>query len=134
MNLTAAFLGPPEGWRAVRLALRDLHGLWGGHTLDLAGSGLGWASVVDRAGHEQRFPVVVGPAAVAALLEQMIAADFLTLTFDNRPGVPDEARPEIALTNPAGETRALAKWANDPHPAFDALYQALLPLASPPSP
>ncbi len=125
MNESARFLGPPAGWTAARLALQDVHGLWGGHTLDLHGTGLGWASVVDAAGHEQRHPVVLGSARAAALFDLLIAHDFLALTFPARPGVPDEARPVISVTNPAGETRAVAKWANDRSPRFEAVYQAL---------
>ena len=128
MNPTAGFLGPPTGWTAARLSLRDVHGLWGGHALDLHGTGVGWASVVDAAGHERRFPLVVGSARAAALFDLLIAHDFLALTFPARPGVPDEARPVVSVTNPAGETRAIAKWANDRSPAFEAVYQALLAL------
>ena len=128
MNETARFLGPPAGWIAARLTLRDVHGLWGGQTLDLQGTGLGWASVVDAAGHEQRFPLVLGSARAAALFELLITHDFLALTFPARPGVPDEARPVVSVTNPAGENRAIAKWANDRSPAFEVIYRALLAL------
>jgi hypothetical protein len=128
LNPTERFLGPPAGWRACRLALADVHGLWGGHALDLHGTGMGWASTVDRAGRERRFPVVIAPAAVDALFSLLIAHDFLELTFPARPGVPDEARPVVSVTNAGGETRAVAKWANDRMPTFDLVYQALLAL------
>lgn len=128
MNPTDQFLGPAAGWRACRLALADVHGLWGGHALDLRGTGMGWAKTVDRAGHEQRFPVVIAPAAVDALFSALIAHDFLALSFPTRPGVPDEARPVVSVTNPGGETCAVAKWANDLSPAFDLVHEALLDL------
>jgi hypothetical protein len=125
-NATARFLGPPEGWAAVRLALRDVHGLWGGQEVDVDGAGNGAARLVDRSGAAKTFDLRVPPAQVAALLRQLIEVDFLALTFGPRPGVPDEARPEIRLTNPAGETRVVAKWANDASPAFAGIYQTLL--------
>jgi hypothetical protein len=128
VSRTDRFLGPPAGWRACRLALADEHGLWGGDALDLRGTGAGWATTVDRGGREQRFPVAMAPAAVDALFSLLIAHDFLALTFPKRPGVPDEARPVISVTNPGGETRAVAKWANDRSPAFDLVYRALLDL------
>jgi hypothetical protein len=110
----------------VRLSLRDVHGLWGGQDVDVDGAGRGAARLVDRAGAAHTLDLRVPPRQVAALLRQLIAVDFLSLAFAPRPGVPDEARPEIALTNPAGETRAVAKWANDPSPAFDRVHQALV--------
>jgi hypothetical protein len=113
----------------VRLALRNVHGLWGGQDVDVDGAGNGAARLVDRSGAAKTFDLRVPPAQVAALLRQMIEADLLALTFTPRPGVPDEARPEIKVTNPAGKTRAVAKWANDAHPAFDSIYRALLSLA-----
>lgn len=128
LNDTERFLGPPAGWRACELALADIHGLWGGHALDLHGTGLGWARVVDRAGHERRFPVDIAPTVVDALFNLLIAHDFLALTLSARPGVADEARPVVSVTNPGGETRAVAKWANDHSPAFDLVHQALLEL------
>jgi hypothetical protein len=129
LNHTARFLGPPTGWPAVRLALRDVHGLWGGHALELDGGGRGEVSVVDAGGRARRYPLALDPARAAALFDLLIAHDIVALTFPARPGLPDEARPEIRITNPAGEVRAIAKWANDKDPAFEAIYQALLALA-----
>jgi hypothetical protein len=40
--------------------------------------------------------------------------------------VPDEAHPEISLTNAAGESRKAAKWANDKALAFDKVYAVLV--------
>jgi hypothetical protein len=128
LNVTAAFLGPRAQWPAAHLALRDVQGLWGGCTLDLDGDGRGSATMVDRAGTARPYPLTLGPERAAALFEKFIASDFLSLTFPMRPGRPDEARPVISVTNPAGASRAIAKWAGDDSPAFDAVYQALLAL------
>jgi hypothetical protein len=124
-NSTSRFLGPEEDWPAARLALRDVHGLWGGQELDLDGAGQGTARLVARTGDAQQYVLSVPPERVAALLRQMIAVDFLTIPASERSGVPDEARPEIALTNPAGERSGVARWAGDPNPAFSQIYQAL---------
>jgi hypothetical protein len=132
-NATARFLGDPPGWAGARIELADIHGLWGGCSVALAGDG---HCVITRVrlpgapdGTETRN---LGAAAARRLLDQCIAQDLLTIRFPPRPFiVPDEARPEIRLTNAAGEQQTVGCWANDPKdPRFEAIYAALRGLAT----
>jgi hypothetical protein len=51
---------------------------------------------------------------------------FFKIAIKERAGVPGEARPSITIRLASGETRTVAKWANDKHPDFDAIYHWLL--------
>jgi hypothetical protein len=73
--------------------------------------------------------VALGPGAFRALLQALVDCDFVTIDFPLRPIRPDEARPEITLTNPAGQRRTVGKWAGDRHAGFERVYQALLEVA-----
>jgi hypothetical protein len=94
--------------------------------LDLAGTGQGSVSVVDRVGQVRRYALALDPARVTGLFEQLISVDFLALAFRSRPGQPDESRPVIVVTNPAGEGRTISKWSGEHSPAFEAVYQVML--------
>ncbi len=49
----------------------------------------------------------------------------MTIQPPDRPGIPDESRPTITLTNAVGETRTVAKWAGVVDDRFDAIYAAM---------
>lgn len=123
-NATAKFLGPEGDWPKCRLVLRDVQGLFGGEDIDIRGSGECTIRVV-AAGKEKRFRLKLTAEETLALRRACIESDLVDLKIKDRPGVPDEAHPELALSNAAGETRKVAKWANDKVPAFDKVYQAL---------
>jgi hypothetical protein len=53
---------------------------------------------------------------------------FFKIEIPNRPGVPDEARPTITVRLADGTEKSVAKWANDKHADFDAIYKHLLSL------
>ena len=125
MNATEAFLGDPAGWTHVRVALYDVHGLWGGRTCFVSGSGRVVAQIARVPQHEDRYAATVPPAEVARLLRALIETDFVTITFPQRPRRPDEACPTVIIDNAAGERRRVHKWAGDPHPGFESVYQRL---------
>jgi hypothetical protein len=131
-NATARFLGDPSGWVAARVELADIHGLWGGCDVALAGDG---RCVITRVrlpgypdGTEERD---LGPEVTWRLLEQCIAQDFVTIHFPPRPFiVPNEACSQVTLINAAGARQTVARWANDPKdPRFEIIYTALRALA-----
>jgi hypothetical protein len=131
-NETARFLGDPSTWAGARVELADIHGLWGGCAVALAGDGQCRVIRVRLPGYpDGTVERHLGAAAARALLVQCIAHDLLTIRFPPRPFiVPDEAHPEITLVNAAGERRMVGRWANDPaDPRFEAVYGALRALA-----
>ena len=127
-NATAKFLGPESDWPKCKLALRDVHPLSGGRDVTVDGSGECTVRLVEK-GVEKRFTLKLAQEEVAALRRMCIRSDLADLKIKDRPGVPDEAHPEISLTNAAGETRKVAKWANDKVPAFDKVYVVLVGIA-----
>jgi hypothetical protein len=117
----------------VLFVLRDVQGLWGGRDLWIRGDGKAWVQFVGRAGKvpgngRLRFELTVPPARLRALQKEVEAQRFFAITTRKRYGVPDEALPLIYVRLGNREA-AKTKWANDPHPRFDALYQALLRIA-----
>jgi hypothetical protein len=124
---TSDFLGPEEQWPECRIVLEDVQPLFGGTAIYLDGAGPCVIRIVDR-GNEKRFRIKLSPETTLALRNVCIEADLLTVAIQDRPGVPDEAKPAIVLRNAKGETFTLAKWANDRVPRFDKVYKALLDL------
>ena len=125
MNATEAFLGEPEDWIHIRVELHDVHGLWGGRACYVWGTGQVLARVAPVPQHEDRYAVTLAPEDVVRLVMALIETDFVTLTFPERPGLPDEARPTIVIGNGADEVRRVEKWANDAHPGFHRVYALL---------
>ena len=119
MNATEAFVGEPEAWTRLRVALHDVHGLWGGRNCFVSGDGRVVAQVAPVPQHEDRYAATVPPAEIVRLVMALIETDFTTITFPLRAIQPDEACPAVTVSNAAGETRRVHKWAADPHPGFD---------------
>lgn len=130
MNATEKFLGDPAGWARLRVALHDVHGLWGGRNCFVFGDGRVIAQIVPVPQHEDRYAVTVPPADIVGLVMALIETDFVTISFPQRPRQPDEACPAVSVSNPAGESRRVHKWAGDTHPGFDSVYQRLRGLAA----
>jgi hypothetical protein len=128
-NTTARFLGSEADWPKCRLVLRDVQPLFGGQDVYLDGSGDCILRAVDKGLKEKRYRLKLAAEESQALRRMCIRADLAYLEIQERPGVPDEAHPEISLTSAAGETRKVAKWANDKVPAFDKVYALLAGMA-----
>lgn len=129
MNETQRFLGDKTTWAQAAARLDDVQPLWGGRRVWVTGRGEVTVQVVAPGGHERQVGLLIHPAGWAALVQQFIDQDFLTISPAERPGRPDEARPTLTLTNPAGAQYSLSKWAGVPAPRFDVLYRAFLALA-----
>lgn len=133
-NKTAVFLLHEDRWHKTSLELHDAQPLFGGVVVRL----LGWTSRqayvtrVAPGGSETKFKVPLRwtDGEKAALIRLCVVHDFLTIAPDQRPGLPDEARPSLTLTNPTGDSHTVAKWAGVADARFDAIYHALLALAA----
>ncbi len=124
-NATARFLGPEGDWPKCQLVLRDVQGLFGGEDVYVSGAGECTIRLVAAGMKEKRFRLKLTASETLALRRACVEADLADLRIRDRSGVPDEAHPELSLTSAAGETRKVAKWANDKVPAFDKVYQAV---------
>ena len=129
MNETAKFLGAEADWEKASIALNDIQGLWGGRAVTATGAG---GVVVEQRGPVLRsgyFTAQLSESETRALFRRFIEQDFLTIAISPRPGIPDEAHPQIALTNASGAAHTVGKWARQSEARFDALYAALNALA-----
>jgi hypothetical protein len=124
-NATYSFLGSEPLWAAAYLELYDIHGLWGGRRIHVAGSGQVVMQLVQPGMIERRYQFKLDAAEWKQLLVFLVENDFLTVQPIGRLGVPDEARPSITLVNAKGEQLVVAKWAGVNEPRFDAIYSAL---------
>jgi len=120
---------PPEDTSLKSVVLRDVHPLWGGRNVYLFGDGRLFVQIVARGGQETRYALQVEAARVEELAELLRQHRFMEIEIEDRPGMPDEARPEIEVTWQSGAHKTVAKWANDTHPDFDAIYAWLVELA-----
>jgi len=114
-----------------RITLRDIQGLWGGRDLSLGGNGRLIVTVVDpRRGDKavSQYGLQLPDAQAAEVGKLVAERGFFKIEIPARPGVPDEARPTIAVRLADGTEKSVAKWANDKHADFDALYKHLLSL------
>ena len=126
VNPTRTFLGDQSQWLTLQLELDDVQGLWGGRRIAITGTRQVVVQLVQPEMLERRYEFELPIAAWTHLIEVFIAQDFVTIQPVERPGIPDEARPLITLTNAAKEQRSVAKWARIKDERFDAVYQALL--------
>ncbi|MBM4037630.1 MAG: hypothetical protein FJ290_03870 [Planctomycetes bacterium] len=114
-----------------RVVLRDVQGLWGGRDLWLSGDGKLIVNVVDpRKGAKavSQYGLQLSVEQLAATAKLVAERGFFKIEIPNRPGVPDEARPTITVRLTDGAEKTVAKWANDKHADFDAIYGRLLSL------
>ncbi len=116
----------------VEVILRDVHPLWGGRFVRLGADGALFVRVVTPGGKTTEHSSRVSPEQVAELAALLEAHHFREIEIPDRPGLPDEARPEIEVVWRSGERTVVAKWAGDTHPDFDAIYAWLVPLAETP--
>lgn len=128
LNATYAFLGDEPGWPSAHIELADIQGLWGGRKITVHGPGQVIAQIVGRGMFERRYEFAIEQADWRHLLDIAVQNDFVTIQPADRPGLPDEAHPAITLTNAAGESRTVAKWAGVKDDRFDAVYVALVQL------
>lgn len=131
-NKTAVFLGPNYNWTKSTLELRDVQPLFGGVIVKLPGWTMGEAYITRIApdGSESKYRLRLKIKEKQELIDLCVAQDFLTIQPAERPGIPDEARPTLTLTNSKKESHTVAKWAGVADARFETIYQALQALTS----
>jgi hypothetical protein len=129
VNATRAFLGDESRWSAVRVELDNVQGLWGGIRVWAAGDGRVIATTVLRGGVEQRRALIHDRATWRELMLLLIECDAVAIDPPERSGIPDEARPCLALFNADGRAVRLSKWAGVADERFDRVQAAVAALA-----
>jgi hypothetical protein len=123
-NETQRFLGPESDWALARVALKDIQGAQG-LEVAVAASGSVCVRRLDPSGDERRFLFTIPEKDALALVRLAVADDFVTAKPPERAGAPDERRPELALENALGLTKAQRRWEKDKVAALEKLEQAL---------
>jgi hypothetical protein len=114
------------------LILRDVQGLHGGRNVYLRENGTVVVQGVSPTGtglHERRFEFALSEQQSGELQQLLVRHPPGKIRLPARPGIPDQARPEITLVTRDGAVTTVAKWDDDRHPDFDALYGYFLRLA-----
>lgn len=132
-NKTAEFLIHEYSWNKASLELHDVQPLFGGVVVRLPGwtHSQAFVSRIAPDGTEMKYklPLKWTEGEKQSLIRLCVEHDFLTIQPQERPGVPDEARPSLTLGNSKHESHTVAKWAGVADTRFDAIYHALLALA-----
>ena len=130
-NATSLFLqSTSQLAQKVTLQLDDVQALYGGQRLLLAGDGRLVVTRVAPGGGQTVTEYIVPAADVAAIGQLCLAQDLLTIRPAERPGIPDEVRQTLTLTNGRGELHKVSKWAGVPDSRFAAILAGLLQLAA----
>jgi len=122
---------PPGEAAFQQIVLRDVQGLWGGQDLWLSGNGRLIVRIVDPEKGDKavsQYGLQLPQARVAETGKLVAERNFFKIDIPSRRGVPDEARPTITVRLADGKEKSVAKWANDRHADFDAVYRHLLSL------
>jgi len=133
-NKTAKFLIHEYSWNKASLELHDVQPLFGGVTVRLPGrtSSQAFISRISPDGTETKYqlPLKWTQSEKEQIIRLCVEHDFLTIQPEERPGIPDEARPSLTLRNSKHKSHTIAKWAGVTDARFDAIYHALLALAN----
>jgi len=78
--------------------------------------------------HERRFKMMLTMDQQESLRRLLSQHPPSRIHIPVYPGIPDQARPEITVIYPDGTAVTVAKWDDDRHPDFDALYNFFLRL------
>jgi len=130
-NQTRAFLGETYDWLKASIQLEDVQPLYGGVRVYLPRWTASQMFITQlRSGEQEtKYRIPLGWHEKETLCQLFIEQDFLAIQPEERSGIPDEAHPNITLTNSKGESHSVAKWSGVVDVHFDVLYQALLALA-----
>jgi len=128
-NPTKAFLGEDSAWRSAQISLDDVNNLWGGQRITVRGDGHGYLTLVDVGLAERHYWFPLGDERARQILELAVTQDLLSVPDGRHGPVPDETSTRLILSNAAGETHILQRWADDgPDAGFQALRDALMGL------
>ena len=113
----------------VRVELRDVHGLWGGHDIVIRKDNLLLITVVTKTGKVEYHDGKINFSDFLLNLNPSVLIKYSEII---RPGLPDEARPVIKLYFDDGAMKEYSKWANENNKNFDQAYQSILGLEKTP--
>lgn len=119
-NGTGAFLGPESQWGGAIIRYRDMGDLYGGRDIVVRGSGDALVQVVSIRNDgspglwERQYVCQVFPKEVSRIFSSLLGNDFVTIEPEERPGVPDETRVMVALTNARGLRQGIETWERTP--------------------
>ncbi|MCW5858354.1 MAG: hypothetical protein KIS63_08705 [Caldilineales bacterium] len=113
-NTTLSFLGDRSTWQGAKVALDDIHGLWGGRRVVVQGDGVAFVTQVDLAQEEQIFRLALGVERALRVFDVCVGNDILAIVFPPHTPVPDEVSTRLEITNPAGQSQTVTHWANGP--------------------
>lgn len=134
-NDTKSFLGAESQWDYASFELIDTQNLFGGRDIFIFGSGETIVYLIKPKGVGENLRLLVekyefslNKSEVDELIEKFIENNFIKITPKGTgAGLPDEARPQIVLTNAKGEKYEIAKWVNsEESQEFDEIYNEFL--------
>ncbi|MFC1745467.1 hypothetical protein ACFL35_15845 [Candidatus Riflebacteria bacterium] len=109
--------------------LNDVQGLFGGRNIYLKNNGEFMIQIVHRGHFEDRKRGVLPQNMLDKIIRTVTEIKFESIEIKQRPGVPDEAQPQITIFLD-DKCMSRAKWANDRHTEFDIIYNLLLEVAA----
>lgn len=132
-NKTAEFLIAEYAWDNASLELRDVQPLFGGVIVRLPSWTMSEAFVSriapDGTETKYRLPLKWNENEKQKIIRLCVKHDLLTIQPEERPGIPDETRPTLILSNSRRESHTVSKWADVADAHFDAIYHIMLGLA-----
>ena len=131
---TKSFLGPESQWDYASFELRDIQGLFGGRDIFISGFGKTIVYLIKPKGVGENLRLLVekyefslSKSEVDELIEKFIENNFIKITPKRTgTGLPDEARPQIVLTNAKGEKYEIANGYSEENQEFDEIYNEFL--------
>ena len=116
LNATSEFLGQGEELGKVVINISDAHMMYGGHTIRLNLDGKAEVQLLyldNTSGNmnEIRYSLSLGRSDINTIVKTLVNSDLVTIELDDRPGLPDELRISLDVTNSAGESCNLSTWA-----------------------
>lgn len=117
-----------EQMEIEKLILDDIQPLWGGFRFYLKEDGVLEFEIVEMRKQPQlrRYKTTLSVEILKEIDELIVKHDFFNIKIPERPGVPDEAHPDITVVLKSGNKRTIEKWANDKHEDFDAILSWIL--------
>jgi len=111
-----------------KITLNDIQPLWGGSKFYLKEDGEVQFEIVEmrKQPPSKRFKTSLSEEKMKEIENLLSEHDFFNIKITERPGVPDEAHPEITIILKSGEEKTIMKWANDKHEDFDAILNWIL--------
>lgn len=114
LTLTQKFLyGTSPDWSGIKIELSDIQALFGGRHIWIDGSGHVFIQSVrpKQQGLEQKnFALALEKKEMEKIVKTFIEQDFISLSDSKEMAPPDQAAPEIILTNSLDQQHSVTNW------------------------